>query len=187
MKSTANWALLGLIIDRPSYGYELAKRFERIYEHSLTFSDLAHTYHALAALKQRGLVEELPGTHTAGQPKPHYQATSQGIQAYDEWLMGQVAIERTQQKIFVLQLTARTRSLERAMEVLDQYEQACLTDTCSTPLTNGEDHGAPENGAELQARLLAEQKRLAVGMQIAWTKFARREIKALAQARGCKL
>ena len=31
MQSPVNWALLGLVIERPSYAYELAKRFERTY------------------------------------------------------------------------------------------------------------------------------------------------------------
>jgi DNA-binding PadR family transcriptional regulator len=29
MRSLVNWALLGLVIERPSYAYELARRFER--------------------------------------------------------------------------------------------------------------------------------------------------------------
>lgn len=35
MRSPLNWALLGLVIQRPSYGYELVQRFERIYEDAL--------------------------------------------------------------------------------------------------------------------------------------------------------
>ena len=31
MHSPVNWALLGLIIERPSYAYALAQRFERTY------------------------------------------------------------------------------------------------------------------------------------------------------------
>ena len=32
MQSPVNWALLGLVIERPSYAYELAQRFERTYD-----------------------------------------------------------------------------------------------------------------------------------------------------------
>jgi len=32
MHSQVNWSLLGLVIKRPSYAYELAKRFERTYD-----------------------------------------------------------------------------------------------------------------------------------------------------------
>ena len=30
MQSAVQWALLGLVIERPSYGYELVKRFEDV-------------------------------------------------------------------------------------------------------------------------------------------------------------
>ena len=35
MRSPVNWALLGLIIERPSYAYNLAQRFERRYGDTL--------------------------------------------------------------------------------------------------------------------------------------------------------
>jgi len=38
MTSEVNWALLGLIIERPSYAYDLGKRFERTYDGVLSLS-----------------------------------------------------------------------------------------------------------------------------------------------------
>ncbi len=61
MHSAVNWALLGLVIERPSYAYELARRFERAYEGALSISSVSHVYTALAALRARSLVEESPG------------------------------------------------------------------------------------------------------------------------------
>src|ERR1700733_5762571 len=64
MHSPVNWALLGLVIERPSYAYELAHRFERTYEGALSLSSVSHVYTALATLRDRGLVQEVPGTQT---------------------------------------------------------------------------------------------------------------------------
>src|ERR1700731_241869 len=58
MQSLVNWALLGLVIERPSYAYELAQRFERTYEGVLSLSSISHVYTALGTLRDRSLVEE---------------------------------------------------------------------------------------------------------------------------------
>ncbi|HEY5343370.1 MAG TPA: PadR family transcriptional regulator [Solirubrobacteraceae bacterium] len=178
MHSPVNWALLGLIVERPSYAYELAQRFERTYGDALSLSSVSHAYVALGTLKERGLVEELAGTRTGRQPKPHYRATVAGMEEYHAWLIGQVAEERKRQQVFLLQLTALTRDSAKAVEILDAYEGACLDENSATRIPAGED-GAPDDARVLQARLIAEEKRLAIGAKIAWARFARSEIKAL--------
>jgi DNA-binding PadR family transcriptional regulator len=183
MHSSVNWALLGLIIERPSYAYALAQRFERTYGLALPLSSVSHAYAALSTLKDRGLIEELPGTRTGPQPKPHYRATAEGMEDYHAWLIGQVSEERKRQRVFLLQLTAPTRDPEQAMKIVEDYEQACLGETCTTLISSGDD-SAPDDALELQTRLIAEEKRLAVGAKIAWAHYARRELKALANAQA---
>ncbi|HEX4436655.1 MAG TPA: PadR family transcriptional regulator [Solirubrobacteraceae bacterium] len=185
MHSSINWALLGLVIERPSYAYELAQRFERTYKDALTLSSASHAYAALGTLKERGLVEELPGTKGSRQPKPHYRATAMGLEEYHRWLIGQVAEERRRQRVFQLQLTALTRDPAQAMKILEDYERACLDETCTT-LIAGSEEVPPDDGRDLQARLIAEEKRLAVGAKIAWAHYARRELKALGAARAAR-
>lgn len=181
MQSPISWALLGLTIERPSYAYELAQRFERTYGSALSLSSVSHAYAALGTLKDRGLVEELPGTRTGRQPKPHYRATAKGLQEYHAWLIGQVEEEGRRQKVFLLQLTALARDPDKSLEVLDRYEQACLAET--SPRIAAED-GPKDLVHELQRRLIVEQRRLAAGARIEWARFARSQIKALADARA---
>jgi DNA-binding PadR family transcriptional regulator len=185
MQSQVNWALLGLVIERPSYAYELARRFERTYEGVLTLSSVSHAYTALAALRDRALIEELPGTREGRQPKPHYRATVKGLEDYGQWLVGQVDEDFRRQRLFVLSLATFTRDPQRALEILAQYEQACLTEAQSTPIAPRQDacaSGAPE----LAARLLAEESRLALGAKLAWVLYARRELQALPDGRGVR-
>ena len=183
MQSAVNWALLGLIIERPSYAYELAQRFERTYGDALALSSVSHAYVALGTLKDRELIEEIPGTRTGRQPKPHYEATAKGLRDYHEWLIRQVSDERKRQKVFVLQLTALAKDPQKAMGILEDYEKACLDQTCANGITSGIPSSADESVA-FQARLIAEEKRLAVGAKIAWARYARSELKALAQRRN---
>jgi DNA-binding PadR family transcriptional regulator len=76
MHSPVCWALLGLVIERPSHAYELAQRFDRTYEGVLALSSVSHAYKALATLESRSLIEEVPGTRAGRLPKPRYRATA---------------------------------------------------------------------------------------------------------------
>jgi DNA-binding PadR family transcriptional regulator len=174
MRSLVNWALLGLVIDRPSYAYELAQRFEREYRDALSLASVSHVYTALATLRRHGLIEEIAGTRGSRQPKPHYRATPEGIDAYRDWLVEQLVEERQRQRLLALQLGALTRSPQSGLEVLARYEQSCLA------LARREEPAVAE-GSDVTARLLAEESRLSVGARLAWVHYARREFSALAE------
>jgi len=176
MQSSVNWALLGLVIERPSYAYELAQRFERTYRAVLSLSSVSHVYTALAALKGRSLIEELPGTRMGRQPKPRYQATEKGLLDYGEWLVAQVGEDRRRQQLVVLQLATFTRNPPAALEILARYEQACLQQAAGTPITPSDDAAA--GVPKLTARLVNEESRLALGAKLAWVHYARRELTA---------
>jgi DNA-binding PadR family transcriptional regulator len=176
MQSHVNWALLGLVIERPSYAYELAQRFERTYDGSLALSSVSHVYTALRALQDRGLVEEVAGTRTGRQPRPHYRATAEGMAGYRDWLVGQVGEERRRQRLLVLQLGALTHEPRAALEIIARSEHECLAEARGTPIpTDGNASGSPE----LVARLIGEEARLAAGARLKWLQYARRELEAL--------
>jgi DNA-binding PadR family transcriptional regulator len=178
MQSPVNWALLGLVIERPSYAYELAQRFERTYQMALSVSSVSHVYTALAALRSRALIEELPGTRAGGQPKPHYRATAKGLEDYGQWLIGQTGEDRRRTWLFVLQLVEFTANPRAALEILARYEQACLAEAQRTPIEPREE-AAFDGVPELASRLANEENRLALGAKLAWVQYARRELSAL--------
>jgi DNA-binding PadR family transcriptional regulator len=177
MHSPVNWALLGLVIERPSHPYELAQRFDRAYSGVLALSSVSHVYTALAALKGRSLVEEVPGTRGGRPAKARYRATETGIEGYREWLVGQVGEERRRQQLLVLQLGGLTHDPQTALAILAEYEQACLAEATRTPIGRA----SPDRGADstLLGRLVAEDNRLAVTAKLAWVDYARREFAAL--------
>ena len=78
MQSAVHWALLGLVIERPSYGYELAHRFEHAYDGMLRLSGISYVYTALDMLQRRGMIEEIAGTRAGRQPKPRYRSYRRG-------------------------------------------------------------------------------------------------------------
>lgn len=183
MHSPVNWALLGLVIERPSYAYELAQRFERTYGAVLTLSSVSHIYTALATLKGRSLIKELPGTRVGRQPKPRYRVTEKGLEDYGQWLVGQVGEDRRRQRLFILGLATFTRHPRAALEILAGYEEACLAELRSTAITP-RDGACAENAPELAARLASQESRIALGAKLAWVHYARQELSALPTRRG---
>src|ERR1700684_2177233 len=87
MRSPVNWAVLGLMIERPSYGYEILQRFERNYGELLKLSSPSQIYTALDSLMDRGMIEATsePSPDAAvRQPRLHYRATEEGVRRYQE-------------------------------------------------------------------------------------------------------
>lgn len=174
MRSQVKWALLGLVIKRSGYGYELIQRFERAYGHSIELSSPSQIYVALDTLEARSLVKKVYREQDAQgsrQPKPRYHATPEGVLGYQEWLVAQVEQARTRSHMFVSQLVMLPP--KRAIAVLDQYETACLEAASRTPAGAGE--GLAEEGGALglSERLSREDDRLTLDARLMWIQFAR--------------
>lgn len=199
LRSPVSWALLGLVIQRPSYGYELVQRFERTYGHVLELSSPSQIYTALDALERRELIEKLPPGETpepSRQPKPHYRPTPLGVERHAKWLIEQAQDERRRLHLFALQLAVL--GPQGALAILDRYEQACLRDASVAARQSAKPAGgaiagsapaSPGNGeggqvGELAARLSREELQLSVQARLAWIGYARRELSALAAGRG---
>jgi DNA-binding PadR family transcriptional regulator len=175
MKSPVNWALLGLIIERESYAYELARRFESTYGDALPLSSTSHIYTALGVLESRALVEPVPGTHAGRQPKPSYRATPSGVEGYADWLVGYVREDQRRQVLFVLGLSALAGTQNWLVEILDRYEQAWLAQGNETPLFKM--NGGPDSpGTQLVDRILSEATDLSVAGRLSWIKHVRQAI-----------
>ena len=177
MHSPVNWALLGLVIERPSYAYELAHRFERTYEGALSLSSVSHVYTALATLRDRGLVQEVPGTQTQARSRRRYQATEEGLLEHGQWLVAQVSEERRRQRLLVTQMGALARTPERASEALDAYERACLAEVAAAPRAGDDTPGT----TGFVARLIAEDARLSIAAKLNWVQYARVQLRAHAE------
>jgi DNA-binding PadR family transcriptional regulator len=179
MRSPVNWALLGIVIQRPSYGYELVQRFERTYGGALELSSPSQIYTALDTLARRSLIEEVPAEEVQDaivrQPKPHYRVTAEGLRAYEEWLVNELGEDRRRSRLFALELAVLAP--EAALGVIERYEQACLKEATGLPMVPAAEDADGAGG--LVARLLREEDRLAVEARLAWIEYARRELTSL--------
>jgi DNA-binding PadR family transcriptional regulator len=167
MTSPVNWALLGLVIVRPSYGNEFFHRFQRTYADMLPISSPSHIYAALNALERRRLIARIPDPDAvARQPKPHYQATQSGLEGYVEWLVEQVDAERRRQELWVRQLAVFAHNPGIALDVLGRFERQYLKAAGQV----GRQPAQTARGArdELIEHLVANQQRIATGAMLKW-------------------
>ncbi len=178
MTSPVNWTLLGLIIERESYAFELATRFRRIYGNVIALSSTSHIYTALGVLQSRSLVEQVPGAGPGRQPKPQYRATPMGIQSYGEWLVDYVSEDRRRQVVYVLALSTLFGEPEVVLDVLARSEQAWLEHDGETgPFALD---GLPEGmDVGLISRILDGENRLTVALRRSWIQQVRTELEKL--------
>ncbi|HTA36356.1 MAG TPA: PadR family transcriptional regulator [Solirubrobacteraceae bacterium] len=179
MRSPVNWAVLGLTIERPSYGYEILQRFERNYGELLKLSSPSQIYTALDSLVDRELIEATiePSSGAASrQPRLNYRATEEGVRSYQEHLIAQAEEGRRRASLFARELAAL--SPDAALAVLDRYEQSCLAQATATrPADAASD--ASETSISLADRLAAEEERLAMEAKLPWIEYARRELRTV--------
>jgi DNA-binding PadR family transcriptional regulator len=182
MRSPVNWTVLGLVIERPSYGWELWTRFERLYGDVLPIGSESNVYGALDALRERGLVEDVEEARAisgAGrQPKLHYRATAAGLEEYAAWVIAQAREHNRRSLLFARQLGALAEQPLAALEILERYEQACLDDKGARIPTAREFPSRVVPG--LADRLASAYGRSVMAGTFAWIEYARREFKALA-------
>ena len=181
MRSPVYWAVLGLVIERPSYGYELLRRFEREYGQMLPLSSGSHVYRALNVLQERGLIEEIlatvNGAPAGRQPRPRYEVTMGGLRGYRDWLIARVRQEHRPSRLFARELAAFASEPDVALEIIDCCEQACASEPGSGAHATA---GREGDAAGLAARLLSEESRLTMQATLPWVRYARSEFEALA-------
>jgi DNA-binding PadR family transcriptional regulator len=184
LRSRVSWAVLGLIIERPSYGYELLKRFKREYEEHLPIGSASHIYRSLDVLAGRGLIEETALMGYAGrrggrQPRPCYRATPEGALRYGEWLEARACRDHHPSALFARQLAALAGNPEVALRVIDRCEQACMRDL-ARPTELAARARLCDRQYGLATRLVEEERRLAAEAALPWIRYARGEFEALA-------
>jgi DNA-binding PadR family transcriptional regulator len=185
MRSPIHWAVLGLLIERPGHGYDLFQRFDSAYAGAIELSSHSQINGALKALEQRGMIERLPAGGASpdarAQPRTLYRPTAKGLGDYEQWLNSWSPRSADAPGVFARQVAALPTAT--ALVAIERFEQACLSETSSIRVARTQ-ASAPSNAQELQARMVAEEKHLALAAKIQWARYARSQIKAFSIARA---
>jgi DNA-binding PadR family transcriptional regulator len=186
LRSDIYWALLGLIIARPSYGYALAQRYERTYGELLPLSSQGQIYRGLDALEGKALIEKVPIVGEDRQPKTHYRATDLGVEQYQTRLVARLGWESHHWQEFAEELAVLPPDI--ALAALDEYEKTCL-DENHTPSRSAGGAGAGTQvqgsaSSRLAARIAAQRMQSTSQARLSWIAYARHELRAVSKQGG---
>jgi len=185
LRSPVNYAVLGLVIEKPSYGYELLQRLRARYGELLEVSSPSHVYVALDRLQREQLIvhhdpsvsEEPaePGA-PARQPKVTYRATAEGAVVYRQWLAERLRDDEERVELLGRLVSTGARNLDALGDLLDRYELECVAASQKMPLTDRSD-GATEHERDFVRRLVTEERRFVLEAQLRWIDYAREELR----------
>jgi DNA-binding PadR family transcriptional regulator len=177
-------AVLALVIERPSYSFNLWKRYEARF-HELYPLSKPRIYQVLDRLLDHGLIEVMDADADADaprsrQPRIAYRATARGARAHREWLAASIQEDPRREELLRRLLGTGARDARAMLQIVDAYERTCLDDMARPP---GAQDAVPlpsdDETFELRDRLIAEERRLAREAQIKFIAFARRSIRAV--------
>ena len=176
MRSAVNAGVLSLVIEKPSYGGEIGRRFEARYE-GLLGSRPQHVYKALEDLERQALIEQMEPDDElewSAQPTRVYRATAKGARAYRRWLRAPItASSRTRHEIMVRLASTRADDVETTERLLDAYERAVLAIVRQPPAA----------GESMIDQLVDEERRTLGDAQLRWVSRARDALREQASRR----
>ncbi len=125
---SAKHAVLGLVIERPGYGYQLAQRLEERFGAS-GFAP-SGVYSALDQLSRDELVraagEMGPGPARRAAPRMIYEATEEGIGHFENWMLGSSPAPPLRDELHMKIALCRPRDLPRLIDMVYGQELACI-------------------------------------------------------------
>jgi DNA-binding PadR family transcriptional regulator len=175
-----NAAVLALVIERPSYGYEVWQRFEARFGEVIDVG-ASRIYQAFDGLLADGLIEQAPGVAGGSrrQPRPCYRATASGTRAHRAWLAEELRGDPARLELNRRLLATGADDVATLLQVVERYEQACL-DEMAALRTDARPTGSAGGAAgAMRERLLAEERRLVLEARMKWILFARRQLEAV--------
>lgn len=184
--SPVTGALLGLLLERPGYGYELAQRMNERMGPAwrLTPSSI---YPVLERLEAEQLVTRAVKEMTGRQRQRErvmYHATAAAEEAFEHWLSRPARKEPVRIELLARIAVARPQDAPRLLAALDEYERDCheLLETSSDA-----DAGTASSSVDDEQSwgdLLTEVVHGAIGehlrAELDWIRFARERIVAFA-------
>jgi DNA-binding PadR family transcriptional regulator len=182
LRSQVACAVLGLVIEKPSHGYEIGQRFERRFGGFLTVGR-SSIYAALGTLMEAALIEKMATRSTTGVSRGAkagacYRATAHGARAYRAWLAERVRSDPQRVEMLGRMTLAGVRSVEAALDFIARYERECIRDAQELARPSPAARSGDDGVGGLVERLLIEERRRMIDAQLAWINYARAELLA---------
>jgi len=175
-------AVLGLLLERPSWGYELAARFERIFGEEPSKWEVTHAaiYQALRRLVRDGMIEPIGGEtgdrwvdSSQRRMRQKFRVTGDGARSMREWLVTPMSSSPSQEELLI-RVHFGDANDETLRAMLKRHAEVCLEELERIAATPAETR---------MQRLVTEDRRLAVQARLSWIDFAFAELRGSGDAR----
>jgi DNA-binding PadR family transcriptional regulator len=179
---SAKHAILGLVIERPGYGYQLAQRLEERFGSS-AFAP-SGVYSALDQLTRDELVRaagEMRGDRASrAAPRTIYEATEEGVEHFEAWILGSSPTPPLRDELHMKIALCRPSNLPRLIELVYGQELACMGRLQDLKLTSeAESRGDIQEWSRLM-RILSRDAEIALWKaRIEWLQSARELLEGL--------
>lgn len=174
MRAGTTYAVLGLLLEQPSYGYELLARFRRAFDVVAWEITPQGLYASLDRLERHGLIEPIDERSRAAsrrQPRTPYRVTRAGAQTLERFLGEPLGADTSRAELLLRLQCVAVRDADALARMLDGYEATCLDELVRLAAVAR----ATPAGALLE-RLALEERRLGVQGRLSWIRYARREL-----------
>jgi DNA-binding PadR family transcriptional regulator len=181
LRSQVACAVLGLVIEKPSHGYEIGQRFERRFGRFLSVGR-SSIYASLGSLMDAGLIEKMSGRSTTGVSQgakagSSYRASARGARAYRSWLAERVRNDPQRVEMLGRMTLAGVRSFDAALDFIGRYERECVREAQELARHDGVEPSDYGGLSAVVERLLIEERRRMIDAQLAWISYARAELR----------
>jgi DNA-binding PadR family transcriptional regulator len=177
LRPSAKLAVLGLVLQRPSWGYELVARFDRAFGEQQPWPWSVTPQAIYGGLNDLEAVELIERIEPEGAPRTasaqrsarqHYRGTAGGARAMREWLASPMLSNPSREELLI-RLHFGGADDASLREMLRLHAGECLEEL--------ERIGAVVASTRPE-RLVKEDRRLAVQARLTWIEFALAELRA---------
>lgn len=180
--SVRHWLVLALVIERPSYGYELAMRYKERFSVILPLA-ATNVYNSLNQLERYELIVQQHSVQLRAARGPrgkraYYEATLKGVNAHMAWLREPIKEEQWKTELLARIATATSIGMDGLRKLVDGYEQHTLDDFERASQLLADQHEPIEGVRTLLSTLIGQERRMKCVAEQRWAESARRAIDA---------
>jgi DNA-binding PadR family transcriptional regulator len=184
---SAKYAVLGLVIERPGYGYQLAQRLEERFGSS-EFAP-SGVYSALDQLSRDSFIRSAGemggGSSRRAAPRTIYEATEEGVDHFAAWMLEASPTPPLRDELHMKIALCRPSDLPRLIEIVRGQELACMGRLSDLKQRADEDPPSAHEWSSLMRTLSRDAEVAVWNARIEWLQSARELLEQLgAEAAG---
>lgn len=155
--------VLALVIEKPSYGYEIHERFVRRFDEILSTSR-ATVYDVLGRLEEAGYVAVAGRSGPRGRPRVNFRVTGQGTEIHLSWL-AECLCDPQRSAVLSRLAGIGLRGTDTKLKLIDHFMEKASQEACEIEMPDCDD--------SLLWDLLIELRRRLADAKLEWGVYAR--------------